>query len=66
MEKIGQGDEMEKRYGKREFFLGSNLSNLLTSLIFGERPEGFTHMSHQKRGNERFAHFFNIFFLNCI
>ena len=29
------------------------------SLIFGERPERFTHIAHQKRGNERFASFFN-------
>ena len=32
-------------------FLVSNQSNLLTSLIFGERPERFTDIAHQKRGN---------------
>ena len=38
-------------------FLVSHLSNSLTSLIFGKWPEHFTHISHQKRGNEWFAHF---------
>ena len=28
----------------------------LTWLILGEQPEGLTHIAHQKRGNERFAH----------
>ena len=54
-------------------FLVSNLSDSLTiahffwamwanrswSLIYGERPKHFTHIAHQKRGNERFAHFLN-------
>ena len=40
-------------------FLVSNQSDLLTLLIFGERPERFTDIAHQKRGNERFAHLFN-------
>ena len=35
------------------------LSDLSKSLIFGERPEQFTHIAYQKRENERFAHFFN-------
>ena len=43
-------------------FLVSNLSDLLTSLIFGKRPERFTHIAHQKRGNKQFAHFFDKFF----
>ena len=38
-------------------FLVSNLSDLLTLLIFGERPEQFAHITHQKRGNELIAHF---------
>ena len=37
-------------------FLVSDLSDSLTSLIFGERPERF---AHQKWGNEQIAHFFN-------
>ena len=40
-------------------FLVSNLSDSLTSLIFGERPEGFAHIAHLKRGNERITHFVN-------
>ena len=48
-------------------FLVNYLSDSLTLLIFGERPERFTHIAHQKRGNERFAHFFNtIFFKSYI
>ena len=47
-------------------FLVSDLSDSLTSPIFGEQPEQFTHIAHQKRGNERFTHFFNNFFLNRI
>ena len=39
-------------------FLVSNLSDLLTSLIFGERPEWFAHIAHKKRGNEWIANFF--------
>ena len=34
-------------------FLVSEMSDLLTSLIFGEPNEQFTHIAHQKRGNER-------------
>ena len=30
------------------------------SLIFGEQPERFTHITHQKRGNEWIAQFLNI------
>ena len=33
------------------------MSNLLTLLNFGERPKQFTHIAHQKRGNERITHF---------
>ena len=33
--------------------LVSNLSDLLTSLIWFEWNEGFTHIAQQKRGNER-------------
>ena len=40
-------------------FLVSDLSDSLTSLIFRERPERFAHIAHQKRGNERIAHFSN-------
>ena len=40
-------------------FLVSNQSDLLTSLIFGERPEKFAHIADQKRGNEQIAHFLN-------
>ncbi len=53
-------------------FLVSDLSNSLTSLIFGEQPERFAHLlifgeqperfaniAHPKRGNEQIAHFFN-------
>ena len=32
-------------------FLVSNLSDSLTSLIFGEQPEQFTHIAHQTRRN---------------
>ena len=53
-------------------FLVTDLSNSLTiahflwvtwanrswPLIFGERPERFAHITHQKRGNERIANFF--------
>ena len=35
-------------------------SDLFTSLIFGEQPEQFAHIAHQKRGNELIAHFLNI------
>ena len=42
-------------------FLVSDLSDSPTLLIFGEQPQRFTHMAHQKRGNERLAHFFNTF-----
>ena len=41
-------------------FLVSDLSNLLKSLIFGKQPERFTHIAHQKRGNERIAHFLKL------
>ena len=34
-------------------FLVSDLSDSLTSLIWFERNERFTHIAHQKRGNER-------------
>ena len=54
--------ERPERFAHGRSFLVSDLSNSLTSLIFGERPERFTHIAHQKRGNERFAHFFNNFF----
>ena len=40
-------------------FLVSNLSDLLTSLIFGELPRRFAYNAHQKGGNERIAHFLN-------
>ena len=43
-------------------FLVNYLSDSLTLLIFGERPERFTHIAHQKKGNEQFANFFNNFF----
>ena len=33
--------------------------NRSNSLIFCEWPERFPHIAHQKRGNERFAHFLN-------
>ena len=39
--------------------LVSALSDLLTLLIFGERPERFAHIAHQKRGNEQIVHFLN-------
>ena len=39
-------------------FLVSDLSDMLTLLLFGERSELLTHTAHQKRGNERFTHFF--------
>ena len=42
-------------------FLVSDLSDLLTSLIFGERPERFAHIPHQKRGNERIVNFFYVY-----
>ena len=37
----------------------ATVSDLLTLLIFSERPERFTHIAHQKRGNEWFTHFSN-------
>ena len=40
-------------------FLVSDLTDSLTSLIFGEPPEWFTHIAHQKRGNEQITNFFN-------
>ena len=42
----------------RSFFV-RDLSDLLTWLIFGERPAQFTQIAQQKRVNERFAHFLN-------
>ena len=39
-------------------FVVCDLSDLLTSIIFGELPELFAHIAHQKWGNERIAHFF--------
>ena len=44
-------------YGRS--FLVSDLSDLLTLLIFGEPPDRFTHIAHQKRGIEQLAHFLN-------
>ena len=41
-------------------FLVSQMSDSLTSLIWFERNERFTHIAHQKRGNEQFAHFFEL------
>ena len=39
----------------------SDQCNLLTSLIFGERPERCTQIAHGKRGNERITRvFFNV------
>ena len=38
-------------------FLVSNLSDSLTLIIFGEQPETFPHIAHQKRGNELIANF---------
>ena len=46
-------------------FLVSEMSNSLTSLIWFERNERFTHIAHQKRGNERkwaIRSFFGFFF----
>ena len=37
-------------------FLVSDLSDLLKMLIFGEQPERFTHITHQKRGNEKIVY----------
>ena len=38
-------------------FLVIDLSDLLTLLIYGEQPERFAYIAHQKWGNERIAHF---------
>ena len=35
-------------------FLVSDLSDWLTSLIFGERPERFAHIAQQKEGMRKF------------
>ena len=35
-------------FGQGRLFLVSDLSHSLTSLIFGERPERFAHIAHQK------------------
>ena len=47
--------EQPERIFHGRSFLVSDLSNSLTSLIFGERPEQFefAHIAHQKRGNKR-------------
>ena len=50
--------EQPARFAQGRSFLVSNLSNLLTLLIFGEQPERFAHIAHWKRGNERIARFF--------
>ena len=39
-------------------FLVRDLSDLLTSIIFGEGPERFAHVAHLKRGNEQIPRFF--------
>ena len=44
--------EWPERNAHGRSFLVSNLRDLLTSLIFVERPDQFTHIAHQKRGNE--------------
>ena len=41
-------------------FLVSDMSDLLTLLIFGERSEQFAYIAQRKRGNERITHFFNL------
>ena len=51
--------ERPERIPHGRLFLVSNLSDSLTSLIFGEGPERFSHIAHQKRGNEGIAHFLN-------
>ena len=51
--------ELPERIAHGCSLLVSDLSDLLTSLIFGERPERCTHIAHQKRGNEKTAHFLN-------
>ena len=42
-----------KRIAHGRSFLVSEMSDLLTSLIWFEQNEQFTHIAHQKRGNER-------------
>ena len=51
--------EWPERIAHGPSFLVSDLSDSLTSLIFGEQPERFTHIAHLKRGIEGFANFFN-------
>ena len=46
--------EQPERIAHGRSFLVSELGDLLTSLIFGERPEQFAHIAHQKRGNRSF------------
>ena len=47
--------ERPERINRGHSFLVSDLCNLLTLLIFGERPKWF---AHEKRGNEWIAQFF--------
>ena len=59
---IWSGLGIAHRFSERiaRFLLkNERISDLLTSLIFGERPEQFAHIAHQKRVNERIAHFLN-------
>ena len=45
--------ERPERISHGRSFVVSKMSDLLTSLIWFERNERFTHIAHQKRGNER-------------
>ena len=49
--------EQPEQIAHGDSFLVSNLSDLLTLLISCEWPEWFAHIAHQKRGNDRIAHF---------
>ena len=51
--------ERPERITHGRSFLVSDLSDSLTSLIFGERFEQFAHIAHQKRGKERITHILN-------
>ena len=51
--------QKNERFAHGRSFLVNDLSNLLTLLFFGERPEQFAHIAHQKTANEPVAHFLN-------
>ena len=58
-EKMSKWASLLKKWAIRSFLV-SNLSDSLTMLIFGERPERFAHIALLKRGNERIACFFKL------